>query len=112
MLKLCTLLLLAATMALAQPLEQGTVPNDQYTAAPAPPPLGTDGWRTGRSTFFDGSDTFKNAYLARYSQHSNAHCFVPTQTKSPAHRGGVMVTLYQLVFGPHAFVSFWLHSVP
>ena len=60
-------ILLALGFASAQfPLEQGIVPNDQYTAAPAAPPLGTDGWRTGRSTFFDGSDTFKNAYIARY----------------------------------------------
>jgi hypothetical protein len=59
--------LLALGFASAQyPLEQGIVPNDQYTAAPAAAPLGTDGWRTGRSTFFDGSDTFKNAYIARY----------------------------------------------
>ena len=60
-------ILLALGFASAQyPLEQGIVPNDQYTAAPAAAPLGTDGWRTGRSTFFDGSDTFKNAYIARY----------------------------------------------
>ena len=59
--------MLALGFASAQyPLEQGIVPNDQYTAAPAAAPLGTDGWRTGRSTFFDGSDTFKNAYIARY----------------------------------------------
>lgn len=63
----CTILLLTVGVALAQPLERGTVPNDQYTAAPAPPPLGSEGWLTGRSTFFDGSDSFKNAYLARYS---------------------------------------------
>ena len=62
---LCTTLLLTAGIALAQPLETGTVPNDKYTAAPAPPPLGSEGWLTGRSTFFDGSDSFKNAYLAR-----------------------------------------------
>lgn len=61
----CTILLLTAGIALAQPLERGTVPNDKYTAAPAPPPLGSEGWLTGRSTFFDGSDSFKNAYLAR-----------------------------------------------
>ena len=54
--------------ALAQPLEVGTVPSDQYTAAPAPAPYGTEGWRTGRSTFFDGSDSFKEAYLARSAQ--------------------------------------------
>ena len=60
-------ILLALGFASAQyPLEQGIVPNDQYTAAPVAAPLGTDGWRTGRSTFFDGSDTFKNAYIARY----------------------------------------------
>ncbi|KAL0044907.1 hypothetical protein WJX82_001789 [Trebouxia sp. C0006] len=59
-------ILLALGFVSAQyPLEQGIVPNDQYTAAPAAAPLGTDGWRTGRSTFFDGSDTFKNAYIAR-----------------------------------------------
>lgn len=63
----CTVLLLTLGLALAQPVERGTVPNDQYTAAPAPPPLGSEGWLTGRSTFFDGSDSFKNAYLARYS---------------------------------------------
>lgn len=59
--------LLALGSVIAQyPLEQGIVPNDQYTAAPAAAPLGAQGWRTGRSTFFDGSDTFKNAYIARY----------------------------------------------
>ena len=56
-------MLLSST--LAQPLEVGTVPSDQYTAAPAPALYGTEGWRTGRSTFFDGSDPFKEAYLAR-----------------------------------------------
>lgn len=60
--------LLALGSVIAQyPLEQGIVPNDQYTAAPAAAPLGAEGWRTGRSTFFDGSDTFKNAYIARYT---------------------------------------------
>ena len=63
----CTVLLLTVGFALAQPLETGTVPNDQYTAAPAPPPLGSEGWLTGRSTFFDGSENFKNAYIARCS---------------------------------------------
>ena len=62
---LCTILLLTVGITFAQPLQQGTVPNSQYTAAPAPAPLGSQGWRTGRSTFFDGSDSFKNAYLAR-----------------------------------------------
>ena len=67
------------------PLEQGIVPNDQYTAAPAAPPLGTDGWRTGRSTFFDGSDTFKNAYIARYIScltDTGLHCFGRTHAWS------------------------------
>lgn len=63
----CTILLVAVGLVLTQPLQQGTVPNDQYTAPPSPQPLGSEGWRTGRSTFFDGSDSFKNAYLARYS---------------------------------------------
>lgn len=63
----CTILLVAVGLVLTQPLQQGTVPNDEYTAPPSPQPLGSEGWRTGRSTFFDGSDSFKNAYLARYS---------------------------------------------
>lgn len=62
----CTILLLTIGITLSQPLEQGTVPNSKFTAAPAPAPLGAEGWRTGRSTFFDGSENFKNAYLARY----------------------------------------------
>lgn len=62
----CTVLLLTVGIILAQPLDQGTVPNDEFTAAPAPAPLDSEGWRTGRSTFFDGSESFKNAYLARY----------------------------------------------
>ncbi|KAL3160371.1 hypothetical protein ABBQ32_010699 [Trebouxia sp. C0010 RCD-2024] len=61
----CTVLLLTVGIILAQPLDQGTVPNDEFTAAPAPAPLDSEGWRTGRSTFFDGSESFKNAYLAR-----------------------------------------------
>ena len=63
----CTILLVAVGLVFTQPLQQGTVPNNEYTAPPSPQPLGSEGWRTGRSTFFDGSDSFKNAYIARYS---------------------------------------------
>ena len=59
-------LLLIGCAAAQYPLEVGLVPNDQYTADAAPAPYGTEGWRTGRSTFFDGSTQFKNAYLTRY----------------------------------------------
>lgn len=63
--RLAVPLLLIGCAAAQYPLEVGLVPNDQYTADAAPAPYGTEGWRTGRSTFFDGSDQFKSAYLAR-----------------------------------------------
>ena len=59
------LLLFIGSAAAQYPLEQGIVPNDQYTASPVPGALGTEGWRTGRSTFFDGAPAFVNAYIAR-----------------------------------------------
>ena len=66
MLQRVAVLFLAVGFVAAQyPLEQGIVPNDQYTAAPAPAPLASEGWRTGRSTFFDGAPAFVNAYIAR-----------------------------------------------
>ena len=75
-------LVLLGCAAAQYPLEVGLVPNDQYTASPAPAPYGAQGWKTGRSTFFDGSDAFKNAYLARSATSVHEASAVSTHRKS------------------------------
>ena len=75
-------LVLLGCAAAQYPLEVGLVPNDQYTASPAPAPYGAQGWKTGRSTFFDGSDAFKNAYLARSADFMCMGCAVCVQCNS------------------------------
>ena len=99
--KFASALLAVTTVAAQYPLEQGTVPNDQYTAAPTAAPLGTEGWRTGRSTFFDGSANFVDAYIARYgsfwsqcTDRLNPQCYCMTNLYGGG-RGGRSYTFSQ-----------------